>query len=186
MKYLLVITLLLVAFTVCHSQGNQNPGIPGLRSKAVMERISREMVTSTEWDGQRYQTSMKSYRDGLDFNVAIKGPLSEGPVVDSDDRHVGPGVITILDSLLSVAGIDTVLVELRTNPEVGDVIDSQQYLIEMCTIPYKGSDVQRAEDWLREVFMHPESRTTIGPVEFILRAPSAYERELILRHASVD
>ncbi|MBE0643509.1 MAG: hypothetical protein IH600_05475 [Bacteroidetes bacterium] len=183
MKHLIVIAVLLVGFAGCSAQEVSKSGIPSLRRAAVVERISREMLTSTQWDRQRYQTTMKSYRDGLTLDVTIKGPKS--PAFDSERADVNKSVeaFAFLDSLLSVAAIDTVLVELRTNPEVGDVIDSQPYLLELVAVPYEGADPQRAEDWLREVFMLPESRITIGPAEFILRAPSDNARVLIMRRA---
>lgn len=160
------------------------PGIPGLTTKAVADRVLREMVTSYGWDSARRRTTMTSYADGLDFNVTIKGPRPED--VDGIMKKIQEGDADArlrLNASLDEAPIDTVLAELRANPEVGDVVDSQPLLAEIAGLSYEGADPERAVAWLREVWMQPEARSVFGPAEFILLAPSAYERVLIIRKA---
>jgi hypothetical protein len=165
------------------SEGS-SPGIPGLTTKAVTDRVLGEMVTSDGWDSARRRTTMTSYSDGLDFNVTIKGPRPQD--VDGIMKKIQEGDADArvrLNAQLDTAPIDTVLAELRANPEVGDVVDSQPLLAEIAGVAYDGADPERAVAWLREVWMQPEARSVFGPAEFILLAPSAFERVLIIRKA---
>jgi hypothetical protein len=95
------------------------PGIPGLTWKAVTDRIRREMVTSDGWDSARRHMTMTSYADGLDFNVTIRGPRPEGAdAIMQDMKKLGPDAMARLDSLQAASPIDTVVAELRANPEL--------------------------------------------------------------------
>lgn len=192
MKPLSMIALCLVLLSSCgskqESEGSaqlseaSSPGIPGLTRTAVTDRVLREMITSEGWDSARRHMTMTSYADGLDFNVTIKGPRPEG--VEGVMKEIQDGDADArlrLNARLDTAPIDTVLAELHANPELGDVMDSQPLLAGIAGVSYDGADPERAVAWLREVWMQPEARSVFGPAEFILLAPSAHERVLIIR-----
>ena len=48
---------------------------------------------------------------------------------------------------------------------------------------YTGCNPDRMRKWLGDHFTETEARTTEGPVEFILRAPDEYSRELLIRRS---
>lgn len=146
---------LLVILTACSSTPAVRTVIPGLTHEAVVDRARPDMLTSASMTPHRYHTKLRSYMDGLDFNLTISGP----------DRYQ----------------VDTVLVSMRVIPEVGDITGSLPFLLEIAGVSYEESDTRRAKEWLRASFMLPESRITIGAAQFILLAPSEHERTLILR-----
>lgn len=155
MKHPSVFVFFLVILTACSSTPEIQPVIPGLTHEAVVDRARPDMLASASMSPHRYDTKLRSYMDGLDFSIRISGP----------DRYQ----------------VDTVIVRMKVNPEVGDITGSLPYLVEIACVSYDASDARRAKEWLRASFMLPESRITIGPAEFILLAPSDHERTLIIR-----
>lgn len=155
MNHKLILVPLLALLTACSSTPEIQPVIPGLTHEAVVDRARPDMLVSASMSPNRYDTKLRSYMDGLDFNIRISGP----------DRYQ----------------VDTVIVRMKVNPEVGDITGSLPYLVEIAGVSYDDSDARRAKEWLRANFMLPESRITIGSVEFNLLAPSDHERTLILR-----
>ena len=196
MKHLFTLLILAVLLTACGQQQTpaqaSDSGIPGLTRAAVMDRIEREMTTSDYWNSHRHRTEMTSYRDGLEFDVTLLGAKLEGVTEqfarmrgDSTGRPDFDSLVAYhagIDSLKEIAPIDTVLAELHAAPGAGDLNAGLPMLAALAGIPYDGADPDRARRWLREMWGQADARVVIGPVEFILRAPTEHERVLLMRH----
>ena len=196
MKHLFPLLILAALLTACGQQQQEqtqtsSAGIPGLTRAAVMDRIEREMTISDYWNSHRHRTEMTSYRDGLEFDVTLLGAKLEGVTEqfarmrgDSTGRPDFDSLVAYhagIDSLKEIAPIDTVLAELHATPGAGDMNAGLPMLAALAGIPYDGAEPERAVTWLREMWGQADARMVIGPVEFILRAPTENERVLLIR-----
>jgi len=155
-RYMMII---LAALAACSAEPPLDRAIPGLTQDDVQYALAdKEMLTSGKRDAQGLNSSsFKAYRGGIDYLVKAYG--REGDAVDS------------------------VWVRLEANPAIGDVLDELPFLRDIAAMTYDGCDPDRTLRWLTENYSSAESRIVVGPAEFMLRAPSAYVRELTVRRA---
>lgn len=152
----LLMMLLLAAFSSCHFGEPDGDAIPGVTPRHVYRDLpNRGMTLSESWDHETFRTLLQSFDRGVSQHLAVIGR-----------------------NRLSV---DSVRATAVADPRTGDIRRSLGFLGGVVTMTYTGSNPDRMRKWLGDHFTETEARTTEGPVEFILRAPDEYSRELLIR-----
>jgi len=131
---------------------------PGVAPADVYYKLADAgMLLSQEYDENQCHTTLTQFYGGIQYDIDIMGP--------------------------DCNSVDSVWVAVKADPELKDVLNSQQFFRIIAATSYEGSDPEGIEEWLTEHYREAESRKTIGRVEYILRAPSDYERVMIMRMA---
>lgn len=130
--------------------------IPGVDPKDVHHTLNEHgMFLWSEWDSGRFFTRLCMQYGGIDYRIEIAGP---------DERSV-----------------DSVWVEVRADSTCTDVLNCQQFFRVVAATPYVGSDPEQVEEWITDFYCNEETRNVVGVVEYVLRAPSKYQREMVMR-----
>lgn len=151
----LLLMLFLAALASCHFGAPDENAIPGVTPRQIYRDLpNRGMTLSESWDHETFRTLLQSF-----------------------DRGVSQSLVIIGRNRLSV---DSVRATAVADPRTGDIRRSLGFFGGIVTMTYTGSNPDRMRKWLGDHFADKEARTSEGPAEFILRAPDAYTRELLV------
>ncbi len=130
--------------------------IPGVTPADVYHKYpSHGMFMYETADSASFRTILAMSSGGIDYDIRIFGRNS--------------------------SVVDSVWVGLKADSGRANALKSQQYFRVVAATPYDGSNPDWIESWLTDHFNDTEAVTSVGPVEYVLRAPSKYQREMTMR-----
>lgn len=140
-------------FIIVLSMTSHAQKIPGVTAEDVYHKMDqRGMRLWQGWEAGKYVWKLNMVYGDIDYYVLIR----------SDDS----------------LSVEEAYARVKADSIRTDVLDTQQFLRIVAATPYDGSNPELVEKWITENYEKPESRIIIGTVEYILRAPSPYRREL--------
>ncbi|MFA6233835.1 MAG: hypothetical protein WC824_06555 [Bacteroidota bacterium] len=155
MKPFILLILILASIGACAQKEDDGIAIPGVTPSDVYHSYPDEgMLMHESWNRTTYRTILTAYMGGIQYDIVIIGR--------------------------NASVVDSVWVGLKADSTLSNALKSQQYFRVVAATPYEGSDPDGIEKWLTDHYGDREARTTVGPVEYILRAPSDFEREMTM------
>jgi hypothetical protein len=156
MKHYIPLLLLLAFLGACAPKVDDGIAIPGVTPADVYHKYpDRGMFMYRKEDSAACRTILTMSSGGIDYDIKIFGR--------------------------NASVVDSVWVGLKANPKRADALRSQQFFRVVAATPYDGSNPDWIEGWLTDHFNDREARTSVGPVEYVLRASSKHQREMTMR-----